>query len=108
MSYLQDREKKNIERIKKEIFLKNSNNPYYTNQTIYSINNEYDQFPYPHWYKGEVESDKPKIAEREAGWIPKRHKTPMVKEKETIVFLEEIYRSSSLFIRFYEAADGGC
>jgi hypothetical protein len=41
MSYLENREKKNIDRIKKEIFLKNSSNPYYTNQTIYSINNEY-------------------------------------------------------------------
>ena len=34
MSYLEHREKKNIERIKKEIFLKNSNNPYYVNQTV--------------------------------------------------------------------------
>ena len=42
MSYLEHREKKNIERIKKEIFLKNSNNPYYVNQTVYSVRNEYD------------------------------------------------------------------
>ena len=83
MSYLQNREKKNIERIKKEIFMKNSSNPYYTNKTIYSINNEYDQFPYPHWYKGDAESYKPMIAEREAGWIPKRHKEPIKKEKDT-------------------------
>ena len=83
MSYLQNREKKNIERIKNEIFLKNSNNPYYVNQTIYSVRNEYDQFPYPHWYKGVAESDKPQIAEREAGWIPKRHKEPVKKEKDT-------------------------
>jgi hypothetical protein len=82
MSYLENREKKNIERIRKEIFLKNSNNPYYVNQTIYSIRNEYDQFPYPKWYKGVAESDKPIIADREAGWIPKRHKEIVKKEKD--------------------------
>jgi len=85
MSYLENREKKNIERIRKEIFLKNSNNPYYVNQTIYSIRNEYDQFPYPKWYKGVAESDKPIIADREAGWIPKRHKEIVKKEKDTPV-----------------------
>jgi hypothetical protein len=82
MSYLEHREKKNIERIKNEIFLKNSNNPYYVNQTIYSVRNEYDQFPYPHWYKGKADSEKPIISDREAGWIPKRHKEPIKKEKE--------------------------
>ena len=84
MSYLEHREKKNIERIKKEIFLKNSNNPYYVNQTVYSVRNEYDQFPYPHWYKGVAESEKPIIADREAGWIPKRHKEPIKKEKDPL------------------------
>jgi hypothetical protein len=84
MSYLENREKKNIERIKKEIFLKNNNNPYFVNQTIYSIRNEYDQFPYAGWYKGEAELDKPKIADREAGWIPKRYKEPIKKQDATL------------------------
>lgn len=77
MSYLQNRELKNIDFIKKQIVLKNSNNPYYVNQSIYSIRNEYDEFPYPKWFKGIAESEKPTIADREAGWIPKRFKEPI-------------------------------
>jgi len=77
MSYLHNREKKNIDYINKQIILKNSNNPYYVNQSIYSVRNEYDEFPYPKWFKGIAESEKPIVADREAGWIPKRYKAPM-------------------------------
>ena len=72
MSYLQNREQKNKDFIKTQIDLKNSNNPYFADQQIYSVKTPYDQFPYPFWYKGgKSDSSNPSISEREAGWIPK-------------------------------------
>lgn len=72
MSYLQHREQKNKNFIKAQIELKNSNNPYFADQQIYSVRTPYDQFPYPFWYKGgNPDNSNPSIAEREAGWIPK-------------------------------------
>ena len=84
MSYLQNREEKNIDHIKKQIVLKNSSNPYYVNQSIYTVRNEYDEFPYPRWYKGVAESVKPTIADREAGWIPKRIKAPIKQQPQPL------------------------
>jgi hypothetical protein len=80
MSYLENRMNKNKDFIKQQIDLKNSSNPYFVNQSIYSIRNEYDEFPYPKWFKGIAESEKPIIADREAGWIPKRTK-PIIKKE---------------------------
>jgi hypothetical protein len=80
MSYLQNRERKNIEYIKNQMFMKNSVNPYYVDQSIYSVRNEYDEFPYSGWFKGVASSETPKIADREAGWIPKRTKIHEKKE----------------------------
>ena len=81
MSYLENRLFKNMNHIKKQIEQKNSSNPYYDNQSIYYTHNEYDVFPYPNWFKGNVESHKPIIADREAGWIPKRPKPIISKDK---------------------------
>lgn len=83
MSYLENRILKNVNHIKKQIEQKNSSNPYYVNQSIYSSRNEYDVFPYPNWYKGNAESHKPIVADREAGWIPKRSK-PIIAKGDNI------------------------
>ena len=37
----------NISYIRKEILKKNSDRPYFVDNTIYSVNNDYDVFPYP-------------------------------------------------------------
>lgn len=58
--------------VKEQIANKQQYKPSYVNNTIYSINNDYDVFPYTRWYKGIAEDDKPHVAEREAGWIPKK------------------------------------
>jgi hypothetical protein len=79
MSYLENRMNKNKDFIKQQIDLKNSSNPYFVNQSIYNIRNEYDEFPYPKWFKGIAQLEKPIIADREAGWIPKRVK-PIIKK----------------------------
>ena len=54
--------------IRNEILKKNSDEPYFVKNTIYAINTDYDVFPYPRWYKSKYDD----IAEREAGWIPKK------------------------------------
>jgi hypothetical protein len=61
----------NISYIRKEILKKNSDRPYFVENTIYSVNNDYDVFPYPRWYRGKPGDQSAYIAEREAGWIPK-------------------------------------
>lgn len=73
----------NVRNIRQEILRKNSSfNPYHVNHTIYSVNNDYDEFPYPRWFQAEVKSDKPVIAEREAGWVPKRTMKPKIPKEE--------------------------
>lgn len=43
--------------------------PYYaTNQTIGKTITDFDDFPYNRWYRGQYDSDKPVIIEREAGY----------------------------------------
>lgn len=74
---------KNIKIIKEEIAKKNSNNPYRTGHVIYTVNTDYDIFPYNRWFKGDVQSSEPKIDEREAGWIPKRKQNLMPKQEPT-------------------------
>jgi len=58
--------------IRKEILLKNSDNPYFVENTIYNVNNDHDVFPYPRWYRGKPSDSSAYIAEREAGWVPKK------------------------------------
>ena len=63
----------NVKNIREEILRKNSSfKPYKVDHTIYGVNTDYDEFPYPRWFKGHVKSDYPVITEREAGWVPKR------------------------------------
>lgn len=63
---------KNEKIIKEQITLKQMYEPTFVNNTVYSVNNDYDVFPYTRWYKGIASSDKPHVADREAGWIPKK------------------------------------
>jgi CRISPR/Cas system CMR-associated protein Cmr1 (group 7 of RAMP superfamily) len=62
---------KNNSKIRKEILLKNSDKPYFVENTIYSITNDHNVFPYPRWYIGKAGDSSVHIAEREAGWCPK-------------------------------------
>ena len=71
-----DRNKKIIN---EQIKVKNSSHPYFVDETIYYVNNNYRVFPYPNWFKGEARSSQPKIAEREAGWVPKLSKEVLKK-----------------------------
>ena len=70
--------------IRQEILKKNNayRKPYHVDNTIYVIQNDYDVFPYPRWFRGEVKSDKPIIAEREAGWVPKNTFKPKIPKEE--------------------------
>jgi len=76
---------KNEKIIKEQIYRKQMGEPIFVNNTVYSINNDYDVFPYTRWYKGVASSDTPKVAEREAGWIPKKikQKTKPTKPEES-------------------------
>lgn len=57
------------EYIKGQMVLKNSHVPYQaTSSMCKKTVTDYDTWPYPRWYRGEPDSDKPIIAEREAGW----------------------------------------
>ncbi len=58
----------NKENIRQQIMLKNQTNPYYVNYSYYSVNTDYDIFPYTRWFKGKALDDNPRIAEREAGF----------------------------------------
>lgn len=63
---------RNINNIRYQIHLKKGSSPYYS--TISNNTNvitDYDVFPYTRYYRGEPESDKPIISEREAGWRPR-------------------------------------
>src|SRR5689334_19661139 len=83
MSYLNVQKQKNIDFILKEIQHKKSSEPYFADNQLYSIRNEYGQFPHPFWFKGDPTSDSPVIADRETGWIPKNIKKPIIKPEKT-------------------------
>ena len=72
----------NAKYVREEILKKNSPFPYYVDNTIYMINNDHDVVPYPRWFKGEVKSDKPFVAEREAGWTPRYKFKPKIPQDE--------------------------
>jgi len=63
---------KNKKIINNLIAEKQFHKPSYVNFTYNQINNQNDIFPYPSWYKGQSLSYEPLIAEREAGFAPKR------------------------------------
>lgn len=83
----------NYSNIRNEILKKNNDEPYFVKNTIYTINNDYDVFPYPRWYKSKPESHSTYIAEREAGWIPKK---VVVNDKKTKI-KKEIKNSNMCF-----------
>ena len=68
--------------IRNEILKKNSTNPYFVDNTIYMIYNDYDVVPYPRWFRGDVKSSKPYVADREAGWTPKNTFKPKIPKEE--------------------------
>jgi hypothetical protein len=77
------RVKRNKEIILQEIMNKNTHKPYFPGKLIYSVENDYDTFPYPRWFKGVPTEDRPIISEREAGWVPKKiNKTIRPKKSE--------------------------
>ena len=63
----------NIANIKNEIAKKKGYNPYFAT-TIQSVQvlTDHDTFPYPRYFRGVPTSFVPIIAEREAGWRPRR------------------------------------
>ena len=54
---------------------------YATETTATNIVTDMDRFPYPRWYRGVAESDKPVIIEREAGYHMILREEPKKKEK---------------------------
>ena len=76
---------KNIHAIKAEITKKNYSTPYFVgSNAIYNVSNDYDEFPYPRWYKGEYKKSYPIVAEREAGWRPKNTYVPNIPRQEDV------------------------
>jgi hypothetical protein len=75
-----ERRNKNKETILQEIMKKNTNTPYFADHLIYSVENDYDVFPYTRWFKGIPTNDNPRISEREAGWAPKKIVVPAKKK----------------------------
>lgn len=73
---------RNVKYIREEILKKNTSEPYYAGNTIYCVNTDFDTFPYPRWFQSEVKSDRARVAEREAGWAPRKSKPKMPKEEE--------------------------
>ena len=63
----------NIANIHNEIAKKKESNPYFatTHQAV-QVLTDYDTFPYPRYFRGIPTSSVPIIAEREAGWRPRR------------------------------------
>ena len=60
----------NLDLVYNMIMKKKSYNPYYTSTT--NVITDYDEFPYKRWYRGIATSSDPIVAEREAGWRPRR------------------------------------
>lgn len=76
----------NIYNVRNEINKKKQCYPYFaTVKTEDKVITDYDSFPYQRWFRGVPESSIPIVAEREAGWRPRRDKcykpddTPQVK-----------------------------
>lgn len=67
-----DINEQNVQNIRAQIQSKKEANPYLAtvNQSAQVIT-DYDTFPYPRWFRGVPNSDRPIVAEREAGWRPR-------------------------------------
>lgn len=63
----------NVDNIRQQISQKKQSAPFYATSTdALGALTDFDTFPYPRWFRGVYTSDKPIIAEREAGWRPRR------------------------------------
>lgn len=64
----------NVDHVRRQIAIKNDCSRPYSATIAQSaqVLTDYDVFPYPRWYRGVPTSDKPIVAEREAGWRPRR------------------------------------
>lgn len=59
----------NISKVQSYIAMKKQSTPYYaTSEEASNIVTDYDSFPYTRWFRGVYNSERPIIAEREAGW----------------------------------------
>ena len=63
----------NVYNVRSQIALEKQSQPFHaTVNYAKSIVTDYDNFPYGRWYRGQALSDKPIVAEREAGWRPRQ------------------------------------
>lgn len=63
----------NVENIRNQISQKKQSNPFYaTSSDALGAMTDFDTFPYPRWFRGKYELTTPIVAEREAGWRPRR------------------------------------
>jgi hypothetical protein len=61
----------NVRNIRLQILRKQNYNPYFATLNTGSIVlTDYDNFPYERYFRGIPNSNKPVVAEREAGWRP--------------------------------------
>lgn len=61
----------NVNNIRHQIEQKKESAPFYaTLKDGSSVLTDYDHFPYTRYFRGIAESDRPIVAEREAGWRP--------------------------------------
>lgn len=61
----------NVDHVRKQILKKQNFCPFFaTAKDSVSVLTDYDSFPYNRWYRGVYYSDKPIVAEREAGYRP--------------------------------------
>lgn len=62
----------NVQNVRDQIALKKGFAPHYaTVQQATQVLTDFDTFPYPRWFRGVPTSDRPIVAEREAGWRPR-------------------------------------
>lgn len=67
--YINDR---NVHNVRTQIRQKNGSQPFCaTINDAAGVLTDYDTFPYPRWFRGVYDSEKPIVAEREAGWRPR-------------------------------------
>jgi hypothetical protein len=62
--------KQNIDYVQNLILEKQKSSPYFVPTT--NVITDYDVFPYTRWYRGIASESRPIVAEREAGWRPRR------------------------------------
>lgn len=76
----------NIDSVRKQIQLKQSDKPFYGNANMAtSVVTDMDNFPYNRFFRGVYNSSDPVVFEREAGWRPVQnncYSTNIIKQKE--------------------------